>query len=95
MSDTKPRRGRPRGTGIDDSHWLREIDRNIKAHPGRKVTTAIKAIGIENQSTIRRLRDKYKLARTRNTIAPAASVRTEARHPRPAPAFATRSYSAS
>ncbi|HXF52898.1 MAG TPA: hypothetical protein VNK52_02135 [Hyphomicrobiaceae bacterium] len=60
MSDTKRRRGRPRGTGIDDSVRLFEIWRFHEAHPHLKPTTVIKALGYTDPSTIRRLRDKYR-----------------------------------
>jgi|GEM_PF-6338908 len=59
MSETKRRRGRPRGTGIDDSLRLLEIRRFHESHPHLKPTTVIKALGYRDQSTIRRLRDKY------------------------------------
>jgi hypothetical protein len=54
------RRGRPKGTGIDDRIWLRELDRLIAIDPSTPPTTAIKALGISDPSTIRRLRDKHK-----------------------------------
>jgi hypothetical protein len=79
MSEPKARRGRPKGTGIDDSHRLHELDRVIKNNPGIRPTTAIRELlGIGNPSTIRRLRDKYKQARMH-----AALARSDAapRHP--------------
>ncbi len=60
MSPLKTRRGRPKGTGIDDTPMLEEIDSLIAANSELKPTTAIKALGITDPSTIRRLRDKYK-----------------------------------
>ncbi len=62
MTDRTPRRGRPKGTGIDDSELLAAMAKQMMADPGLRPTTAIKALGISNQSTIRRLRDKYKRA---------------------------------
>ena len=59
MSTGKPQRGRPIGTGIDDRIWLREVDRLIRLAPTTTPTTAIKALGITDPSTIRRLREKY------------------------------------
>ncbi len=60
MSTAKRRRGRPVGSGIDDTGRLIEIAARIAADPHLKPTTAIKAMGITDPSSIRRLRDKYK-----------------------------------
>ena len=54
-------RGRPKGSGINDQQRLVEIGRLIAADSRMKPTTAIKALGITDPSTIRRLRDKYNL----------------------------------
>lgn len=59
MHCSQARRGRPRGTGIDDSGRLREIAAMIAEDPELKPTTAIKNIGVSDPSTIRRLRDKF------------------------------------
>lgn len=59
MSGTKRTRGRPKGSGIDDSKTLLEIGRLIEATPHLKPTTAIRKLGVSDPSTIRRLRDKY------------------------------------
>jgi len=56
----KRKRGRPRGTGIDDRQRLETIAATIAANPGMRPTTAIRAIGIADPSVIRRLRDKFK-----------------------------------
>jgi hypothetical protein len=94
MSDTKRRRGRPRGTGIDDSHRLREIDRALFAHPQKKLTTIIREVlGIANPSTIRRLRDKYNRARVKSTIGPIPLVRHHPDQIRTARAYAGRLHS--
>jgi len=53
------RRGRPKGTGIDDSPQLQKIAELIAADPALKPTTAIKALGVTDPSVIRRLRDKF------------------------------------
>jgi hypothetical protein len=58
-SDTV-RRGRPRGSGLDDRAQLRRIAQMLEADPTLKPTTAIKAMGVSDPSTIRRLRDKLK-----------------------------------
>ncbi len=59
MPDVKPRRGRPKGTGIDDSDRIARLAELIKVRPELKPTTAIRAMGITDPSVIRRLRDKY------------------------------------
>ena len=53
------RRGRPKGTGINDQEMLVKIAQILAADPNKKRTTAIKEIGIDNPSIVRRLRDKY------------------------------------
>lgn len=60
MASDYARRGRPRGSGLDDRVHLRRIAELLKADPSLKPTTAIKAIGMSDPSTIRRLRDKLK-----------------------------------
>lgn len=60
MSASKAKQGRPLGTGINDGIWLRELGRLIRIKPGTRPTSAIKALGISDPSTIRRLRDKHK-----------------------------------
>jgi hypothetical protein len=54
------RRGRPRGSGLDDRVSLRAIADLLEADPALKPTTAIKRIGVSDPSTIRRLRDKLR-----------------------------------
>lgn len=54
-----PRRGRPKGSGIDDKKVLRDIAAMIAAKPEMKPTTAIRALGVTDPSAIRRLRDKF------------------------------------
>lgn len=60
MVPTKPRRGRPIGTGIDDSDRIARLTELLRSQPQLKPTTAIRAMGFSDPSTIRRLRDKYK-----------------------------------
>ncbi len=60
MPSDYARRGRPRGSGLDDRGQLRRIVELLDADPNLKPTTAIKAIGVSDPSTIRRLRDKLK-----------------------------------
>lgn len=70
MPSDYARRGRPRGSGLDDRAQLRRIVEMLEADPGLKPTTAIKAMGVSDPSTIRRLRDKLRAA------APAHGART-------------------
>lgn len=59
MTQQRAGRGRPRGTGLDDSSYLNAIGEMIASKPDLKPTTAIKELGITDPSVIRRLRDKY------------------------------------
>lgn len=59
MTDSTPQRGRPKGSGIDDRIWLREMERLMRIDPALRPTSAIKALGVTDPSAIRRLRDKY------------------------------------
>lgn len=59
MPEVKPRRGRPKGTGIDDSDRIARLAELIRVKPELRPTTAIRAMGISDPSVIRRLRDKY------------------------------------
>ena len=60
MSVDQARRGRPKGSGLDDRDNLRTITRLLAADPALKPTTAIKSLGISDPSSIRRLRDKLR-----------------------------------
>jgi hypothetical protein len=60
MVETKARRGRPIGTGIDDSDRIARLAELLKTQPDLKTTTAIRVMGFSDPSTIRRLRDKFK-----------------------------------
>ena len=71
MLESKSRRGRPKGTGIDDSDRIAQLAELIRNKPDLKPTTAIKTMGITNPSVIRRLRDKYKAHLRSNSSAPA------------------------
>lgn len=78
MPSHATRRGRPRGSGLDDRVQLRRIAQLLEADPALKPTTAIKAVGVTDPSTIRRLRDKLKTDHIRES-APVASHTTPAR----------------
>ena len=56
---TSGKRGRPPGTGKNDTDRLFKIAALMAADPALKPTTAIKRIGETDPSTIRRLRDKF------------------------------------
>jgi len=60
MLQAKTRRGRPKGTGIDDSDRISRLVELLKVRPDLKPTTAIRVMGFSDPSVIRRLRDKYK-----------------------------------
>jgi hypothetical protein len=64
MPEIKPRRGRPKGSGIDDRSRLRQLASLLRDKPDLKPTTAIRALGIKDPSAIRRLRDKFHLCRS-------------------------------
>ncbi len=78
MTVERARRGRPKGSGLDDHVHLDAIRRVLAANTGMRPTTAIKAIGISDPSTIRRLRDKLRFA-----AAPQQPRRTSSRGARP------------
>lgn len=69
------RRGRPKGTGIDDSMLLRQIVGLMASDPALKPTTAIKQAGIDNPSIVRRLREKLKAIKAQTRQRPANRVR--------------------
>lgn len=87
-------RGRPKGSGIDDRAKLREMAALIAAQPHLKPTTAIKVLGENDPSVIRRLRDKFHalqhelMAEIRRAPAPAAAVLSAPMLDTPAPRYA-------
>lgn len=60
-----PRYGRPKGSGLDDTTQLESIAALLAANPGLKPTTAIRSLGVEDPSVIRRLRDKFRVDQAR------------------------------
>ena len=60
MLEARGRRGRPKGTGIDDSDRIARLVELLRIHPELRPTTAIRAMGIIDPSIVRRIRDKYK-----------------------------------
>ena len=91
MLSTQARYGRPRGTGLDDTAQLESLAALLAANPALKPTTALRSLGVENPSAIRRLRDKFHkdqgrlLAKARRNFQP-ANNRTL---PRPGPSQPT------
>ena len=61
MLHDSTRRGRPKGTGIDDSDRIARLDELLRIRPDLRPTTAIRLMGYSDPSAIRRLRDKYKV----------------------------------
>jgi hypothetical protein len=61
MLHVSTRRGRPKGTGIDDSDRIARLDELLRVRPDLRPTTAIRLMGYSDPSAIRRLRDKYKI----------------------------------
>jgi hypothetical protein len=61
MLHSPVRRGRPKGTGIDDNDRIARLAELLRTRPDLRPTTAIRLMGYSNPSTIRRLRDKYKI----------------------------------
>ena len=61
MLEARGRRGRPKGTGIDDNDRIARLAELLRIHPELRPTTAIRAMGIIDPSIVRRIRDKYKI----------------------------------
>lgn len=59
MLPNKRTRGRPKGTGLNDFAHLKAIADLIGSDPNLRPTTAIRQLGIQDPSVIRRLRDKF------------------------------------
>ena len=76
MPATQVRYGRPKGSSLDDSQQLQSIAALLAADPKLKPTTAIKALGVADPSTVRRLRDKFR-AEQASLMAQARGVSNE------------------
>jgi hypothetical protein len=61
MPTATARYGRPKGSGLDDRQQLETLAALLAANPKLKPTTAIRQLGVEDPSAIRRLRDKFRL----------------------------------
>jgi hypothetical protein len=62
MLKEKAGRGRPKGSGIDDTGRIARLKDLLQSNPDLKPTTGIRLMGITDPSIIRRIRDKYTLA---------------------------------
>lgn len=76
MSQTPKKRGRPKGSGIDDTIRLEAMAELMEKDTRMKPTTAIKALGITDTSTIRRLRDKFNSLKEKKSKKPSYSLTT-------------------
>ena len=86
MPITSARYGRPKGTGVDDSRQLESLAALLTANPALKPTTAIRSLGVEDPSVIRRLRDKFRMDQARLMADARRDLRTNPRSPaRPGP----------
>jgi hypothetical protein len=65
MPTMTARYGRPKGSGLDDSRQLASVAALLAANPKLNPTAAIRSLGIEDPSIIRRLRDKFRVEQTR------------------------------
>jgi hypothetical protein len=65
MPTANVRYGRPKGSGLDDRQQLESVAALLAANPKLKPTTAIRSLGVEDPSTIRRLREKFRLEQAR------------------------------
>ena len=86
MPTTNARYGRAKGSGVDDSRQLESFAALLAANPGLKPTTAIRSLGVEDPSAIRRLRDKFRMHQARLMADARRSVSTTLRsQARPGP----------
>ena len=69
-------RGRPKGTGLNDAAHLQAIAGLIANNPDLKPTTAIRTLGFNDPSVIRRLRDKYSAFQKSAAIKPATPIQS-------------------
>ena len=86
MPTTSARYGRPKGSGVDDSRQLESLAALLAANPALKPTTAIRSLGVEDPSVIRRLRDKFRMDQARLMADARRSFRANGRGRMRAPA---------
>ena len=80
MVEVRSRRGRPIGSGIDDSDRIARLAELLKMQPELKPTTAIRCMGYTDPSAIRRLRDKFKQTSRPQAGSGRARTANQARH---------------
>ncbi len=89
MTTMTARYGRPKGSGLDDSRQLASVAALLAANPQLHPYAAIRSLGIEDPSVIRRLRDKFRMEETKLMSdarrAPSAGI---SMRPRAVPALA-------
>jgi hypothetical protein len=98
MPTMHARYGRPKGSGVDDSRQLQSLAALLTANPALKPTTAIRSLGVENPSAIRRLRDKFHADQARLMADARCSFHTQGgtlRRPDPIQSAARRPLAAS
>ena len=86
MQTASARYGRPKGTGLDDRQRLASIAAALVANPKLKPTTAIRSLGVDDPSTIRRLRDKFNLEQGKLMAEARRASRVKAAAPQRGPA---------
>ena len=84
MLEARGRRGRPKGTGIDDGDRIARLAELLRIQPDLKPTTAIRAMGIIDPSIVRRIRDKYKIYMRTTAQLSASGTPTQQQRPRQA-----------
>jgi hypothetical protein len=83
MHTASARYGRPKGSGLDDRQRLASIAAALLANPKLKTTTAIRSVGFDDPSTIRRLRDKFNVDQGRLMAEARRAARAKAAAPPP------------
>ena len=78
MSQSRTRRGRPQGSGLDDRARLEAVAQLMSKDKRLKATTAIKSTGISDPSAIRRLRDKFNEMQAGAAAVETATIKTAA-----------------
>jgi hypothetical protein len=85
MPTTNARYGRPKGSGVDDSRQLASLAALLASNPALKPTTAIRSLGVEDPSVIRRLRDKFRMDQAKLMADARRSFRIDRSLARPGP----------
>jgi hypothetical protein len=96
MPTANVRYGRPKGSGLNDRQQLESVAALLAANPKLKPTTAIRSLGVEDPSTIRRLREKFRaeqatLMADARPSSPASGAHSNENTPTPLRSIAQRS----